>query len=68
MAQLFAYSRRMKRQDWLQAAFALASGATAFVLWTAYQVDFRADALAAAARTLAADLADWVHRTRAMFR
>lgn len=58
----------MKRQDWLQAAFALASGATALALWLAYQTDFHADALGAAFGSLAEDFGDWVRRTRQAFR
>ena len=62
------YHAVVKRHDWLQSAFAFASGAVAYYLWTLYRVDVPLDGLSVALQGVSDAVTDWVHRTRAAMR
>jgi len=58
----------VKHHDWLQSAFAFASGAVAYYLWTLHRVDVQPAGLALALHEISEAVGDWVHRLRAALR
>jgi len=58
----------VKQHDWLQSAFAFASGAVAYYLWTLHRVDVQPGSLALALQAVTEAVGDWVHRMRAAVR
>jgi len=58
----------VKQHDWLQSAFAFASGAVAYYLWTLYRVDVPADGLTLAFQEVTEAVGGWIQRLRAALR
>lgn len=66
--QSLMYHGRVKQHDWLQSAFAFASGAIAYYLWTLHPMDVRPDWLVLSVHEVGDAVGDWVRRVRAAFR
>ena len=58
----------MKQHDWIQSAFAFASGAVAYYLWTVYRADIQPEGMLQAVNDMQRNVAAWVHSVRAPFR